>query len=122
VKEPWFCEPAYEKLRGTEEGIVSSRLYNEKVYVLSRGFVRRALEVPVGGLEAEITTIYYTNKLLSKVVRDAQTLVEKSKLTPGYVPRDEDLDRAVPKLTAGGIITLDRTLAKLRLLLDISNS
>ncbi|KAI0815073.1 hypothetical protein BC629DRAFT_1469034 [Irpex lacteus] len=23
VKEPWFCEPAYEKLRGTEEGMVN---------------------------------------------------------------------------------------------------
>lgn len=23
VKEPWFCEPAYEKLRGTEEGKVN---------------------------------------------------------------------------------------------------
>jgi ubiquitin-conjugating enzyme E2 O len=23
VKEPWFCEPAYEKLRGTQEGIVN---------------------------------------------------------------------------------------------------
>ena len=23
VKEPWFCEPAYDKLRGTEEGIVN---------------------------------------------------------------------------------------------------
>ncbi|KAJ2957771.1 hypothetical protein NUW54_g14576 [Trametes sanguinea] len=37
VKEPWFCEPAYEKLRGTEDGIVNSRLYSEKAYVLSRG-------------------------------------------------------------------------------------
>lgn len=23
VKEPWFCEPAYEKLRGTVEGTVN---------------------------------------------------------------------------------------------------
>lgn len=23
VKEPWFCEPAYDKLRGTQEGIVN---------------------------------------------------------------------------------------------------
>lgn len=23
VKEPWFCEPAYDKLRGTEEGTVN---------------------------------------------------------------------------------------------------
>ncbi|KAJ6621581.1 hypothetical protein B0H10DRAFT_2016484 [Mycena sp. CBHHK59/15] len=114
VKEPWFCEPAYEKLRGTEEGIVNSRLYNEKAYVLSRGFVRRALELPPGGLESEIEWLYYLSGRLDKVVNDAQALIEKSKGTVD-VTESEDGDRelAVPRLSAGGIITLDRTLAKL---------
>ena len=70
----WYCEPAYEKLRGTEEGAVNrwvpylprlfnhnpvtdrpshrSRLYSEKAFVLSRNFVRRALEIPLGGFAA----------------------------------------------------------------------
>ncbi|KAJ7293424.1 hypothetical protein C8J57DRAFT_1551895 [Mycena rebaudengoi] len=105
VKEPWFCEPAYEKLRGTEEGIVNSRLYNEKAYVLSRGFVRRALELPPCGR-------------LDKVVNDAQLLIEKSKRANDADAESEaeteaDRERAVPRLSAGGIITLDRTLARL---------
>ncbi|KAH9039937.1 hypothetical protein EDB84DRAFT_1477060 [Lactarius hengduanensis] len=92
VKEPWFCEPAYDKLRGTEEGIINSRLYNEKAYVLSRGFVRRALEVPLGSLESEIGWLYRKQGRLAKVLCDARALP------------------AVPRLTAGGIITLERTL------------
>ncbi|KAF7306777.1 Isocitrate lyase [Mycena indigotica] len=111
VKEPWFCEPAYEKLRGTEEGIVNSRLYSEKAYVLSRGFVRRALELPPGGLETEIEWLFYRHRRLEKVIEDAQMLVEKSKAN---VPEsEEDRELAVPRLSAGGIITLDRTLNKL---------
>ncbi|PSS37603.1 hypothetical protein PHLCEN_2v530 [Hermanssonia centrifuga] len=134
VKEPWFCEPAYEKLRGTEEGIVNSRLYSEKAYVLSRGFVRRALEIPLGGLEPEIDWMYYRNGKLQKVVQDARALVDKSRTTTpnaadtgngdaeGSDSDSSDRDLAVPRLTGGGIITLERTLAKLQVLLDTHHS
>jgi len=116
VREPWFCEPAYEKLRGTEEGIVNSRLYSEKAYVLSRGFVRRALEIPLGGLEKEIYWFYYTKDKLAKVLSDARALIEKSKFSKEETEADREL--AVPRLTGGGIIALERTLAKLQALLD----
>ncbi|KAF8078774.1 hypothetical protein FPV67DRAFT_1466416 [Lyophyllum atratum] len=116
VKEPWFCEPAYDKLRGTEDGIVNSRLYNEKAYILSRAFIRRALEIPLGGLDLEIKWLYYQHHRLDKVLRDAQMLVEKSKVSSQLSETDQDL--AVPRLTAGGIITLERTLSKLQTLLD----
>ncbi|KAG2075069.1 hypothetical protein BDR04DRAFT_1228845 [Suillus decipiens] len=112
VKEPWFCEPAYEKLRGTEEGMVNS----EKAYVLSRGFVRRALEIPLGGLEAEINWLYNTQGRLSKVLDDSRALIQKSQSGPENAEADENL--AVPRLTAGGIIMLERTLSKLQALLE----
>ncbi|KAF8898907.1 hypothetical protein BD779DRAFT_1666666 [Infundibulicybe gibba] len=114
VKEPWFCEPAFEKLRGTEEGIVNSQLYSEKAYVLSRGFVRRALEIPVGGFESELKWIYLHDKRLEKVIRDANDLILKSRSTPEISDNDKDL--AVPRLTAGGIIALERTLNKLQVI------
>ncbi|THH13368.1 hypothetical protein EW146_g6839 [Bondarzewia mesenterica] len=115
VKEPWFCEPAYDKLRGTQEGIVNSRLYNEKAYVLSRGFVRRALELPLGSIEAEIDWLYHKQGRLEKVLCHSQALIEKSRASSDT---DAEVDRelAVPRLTAGGIITLERTLAKLEAL------
>ncbi|KAG5647587.1 hypothetical protein DXG03_008940 [Asterophora parasitica] len=118
VKEPWFCEPAYDKLRGTEEGIVNSRLYNEKAYVLSRAFVRRALEIPLGGLEDEVKWLYYQNRRLEKVLRDARALVEKSLPSSSSDENLNDRDLAVPRLTAGGIITLERTLNRLQILHD----
>ena len=93
-----------------------SRLYSEKAYVLSRGFVRRALEIPPGSLEAEIHWLYHTKGKLRKVVQDARALIEKSKATPADA--EVDGDRAVPRLTSGGIITLDRTLIRLQALLD----
>ncbi|EIN14046.1 hypothetical protein PUNSTDRAFT_140436 [Punctularia strigosozonata HHB-11173 SS5] len=111
VKEPWFCEPAYEKLRGTEEGSVSSRLYSEKAYVLSRGFVRRALELPPTGLETEINWLYRKKGKLEKVIQDARTLVDKSKSS--IPPTEKENDRAVARLTEGGIIALNRVLVKL---------
>jgi len=127
VKEPWFCEPAYDKLRGTEEGIINSRLYNEKAYVLSRGFVRRALEIPLGSLEAEIGWLYRKQGRLSKVLCSARALVEKSRTQPSAASSnananaggDRDSEPAVPLLTAGGIITLERTLIKLEALQQV---
>jgi len=71
-------------------------------------------------LDEEIHCIYYKNKLLEKVVRDARTLIEKSRSMQDEPPRPEDSDAAVPRLTAGGIITLERTLTKLQSLLDRS--
>lgn len=100
----------------SDRDIVPSRLYSEKAYVLSRGFVRRALEIPPGGLEDEIDWLYYTTEKLQKVVRDARALIEKSKMAPAE--SDVDGDRAVPRLSTGGIITLERTLARLQALLD----
>ncbi|KIY70179.1 hypothetical protein CYLTODRAFT_420028 [Cylindrobasidium torrendii FP15055 ss-10] len=126
VKEPWFCEPAYEKLRGTEEGIVNSRLYSEKAYVLSRGFVRRALEIPLGDVAREIKHIYWKEEKLRKVLSDAKALVEKSRKEKDHEDTSKLVlpptfcgeEPAVPSLTSGGILSLSRTLGKLQELLD----
>lgn len=95
-----------------------SRLYNEKAYVLSRGFVRRALEIPLGGLEAEVNWFYYTNGKLKKVLDDARALIRKSRAIQSGEKEESEADRelAVPKLSGGGIITLERILGKLQAL------
>jgi len=158
----YFCEPAYEKFRGTNEGALNSRLYNEKAYVLSRGFILRALETPPGSLEDEIRGFYLSSpspegvetddpmdqdqrqgetssrgrgggqRRLEKVLRSSEDLVSLSRALqppPQIQPQPSDqvqlptgtagppptLDEeaAVPTLTAGGILTLQRVLAKL---------
>lgn len=116
----WFCEPAYEKLRGTDEGKVNSRLYNEKAYVLSRGFVRRALEIPVGSLQDVIQDIYFTRGKLTNVVKSARRLIERSRTM--IESDDDNSELAVPRLTEGGIIPLTRILDKLEVVSAASTS
>ncbi|CAE6520035.1 unnamed protein product [Rhizoctonia solani] len=115
VKEPWFCEPAYDKLRGTEEGIVNSRLYSEKAYVLSRGFIRRALEIEVGGLETEIEWYYIKQGRLAKSIADARALIAWSEAGEYEAPKEvlKESDPAVGVLSEGAVIMLRRTLDKL---------
>lgn len=151
----YFCEPAYEKFRGTSEGALNSRLYNEKAYVLSRGFILRALEIPPGSLEDEIRGFYLSplpegstdhdqehaegssrgrrrgQRRLEKVLRESKDLISLGQalqlphmqpvtLNQGQPPGDggghslvPDEAPAVPSLTAGGILSLQRVLSKL---------
>jgi ubiquitin-conjugating enzyme E2 O len=94
-----------------------SRLYSEKAYVLSRGFVRRALEIPLGGLEDEITWFYYTKGGLARVLTHAEVLVQRSADSSTELSK-ADNELAIPRLSAGGALTLKRTLVKLRSLLE----
>ena len=118
----WYCEPGYERLRGTEEGLINSRLYSEKAYVLSRGFVRRALEISPGGLEEEIKIFYYGAGRLRKLIEKSRVLIEKSRRDPNpsreQLQRDGTADVAIPSLSLGGIIMLERNLNILQRLLD----
>lgn len=87
--------------------------------MLSRGFVRRALEIPLGDLQAELCWLYFTTGKLAKILRDSRLLVEKSRQSSASPATTDDLDVAVPRLTAGGIIMLERTLVKLQALFDM---
>lgn len=115
VKNPYHCEPAFSKLEGTREGRINSRLYSEKAYVLSRSFVRTALEHPPTGLEKELEYLYYARGRLESVISHARRLMDKG-------DSNEDVDDemaemwnadAMGSLTMGAILTLKRTIAKL---------
>ncbi|KAG9103116.1 hypothetical protein FRC06_000178 [Ceratobasidium sp. 370] len=96
------------------------RLYSEKAYVLSRGFVRRALEIEIGGLAAEVHWYYIQQGRLAKVISDARALIARSEAGEYEAPREvlrED-DPAVPVLSAGAVIMLKRTLDKLQSIAD----
>ncbi|KAF8323122.1 hypothetical protein DL93DRAFT_2147193 [Clavulina sp. PMI_390] len=116
VREPYYCEPSYEKMRGTEEGKLSSRLYSERAYVAARGFVRHALESPPAGLADELRSLYFNHGKLKKVIDDADELITTSR-RPAEESTIEPGDCAVPRLTVGAILPLERTLARLRTIL-----
>lgn len=66
------------------------------------------------GLESELKWFYYTNGILDKILRDSALLIQKSKSPSADDEADTEL--AIPRLTGGGIISLERTLNKLRVL------
>lgn len=121
VREPYFTEPAFEKLKGKEESKVNSKLYNEKAYILSRGFVKRALENPPEGFETELKLFYYKAGNLKKVVDRADRLVASSGSASSGGEGEQgkmDMEDAVQGLTKGGAIMLGRTLKTLHSMLE----
>ena len=69
--------------------------------------------MPLGSLEAEITWLYHKQGKLRKVLDDSRALIKKSRDEPVDSKTVVSSDRAVPRLTSGAIITLERTLSKL---------
>lgn len=51
-------EAGYEALVGSDSSRTGSIQYNDRAYILSRGFVKHALQNPIGGFEEEIKTLY----------------------------------------------------------------
>ncbi|WOO78553.1 putative ubiquitin-conjugating enzyme E2 23 [Vanrija pseudolonga] len=121
VRSPYHCEPAFAKLEGTREGRVNSRLYSEKAYVLSRSFVRTALERPPTGLADELRHLYLEKGRLASIINHARLLIDKgeAEAANGNVAEDEENEEmwnadAMGSLTMGAILTLKRTIAALQ--------
>jgi len=87
--------------------LILRRLYSEKAYVLSRGFVKQALTSPPEGLQDEIRHYYYTTGHLKDVVDHAKALMEKEADVPngseGSARWDSDV---IGSLTAGAKLSL----------------
>lgn len=52
------------------------------------------------------------------MVRDSRALIALSQEPEASMSREQNDDEAVPRLSAGGIITLERTLIRLQTFLD----
>ncbi len=122
VRSPYHCEPAFAKLEGTREGKVNSRLYSEKAYVLSRSFVRTALEHPPIGLEKEINHLYFQKGRLKAVIDHAKRLIDKGEAGGGVEDENDEMWNAdaMGSLTMGAILTLKVSGARPYLSLGIS--
>jgi ubiquitin-conjugating enzyme E2 O len=104
-----------------------SRLYSEKAYVLSRSFVKTALEKPPTGLEKEIRWLYLTKQRLDRVISHATPLIQKAEATAktGIAEESEEAAwnaDAVGSLTTGAALTIKRTIASLTRIRDSSRS
>ena len=122
VREPWFCEPAYEKLKGTREGRLNSQLYSEKCYTLSRGFIRHALGSPVGSLEAELLWYYLPSRgragKLVEIIGEGRRLIADSEAAANDEQGEEAEEGENGRMSVGAAILLKRTILALEKQLD----
>ena len=107
-------EAGYEVLKGTEASKLPSMLYNEKAYVTSKDYIKRALESPPQGMEYTVDWLYLREEgpnLLHRVVGDLMRLLET---TSNSAP-DEMTQKARGigdqlKLTSGALVLLRRSV------------
>lgn len=103
---------------GSAESQIPSALYNEKVYVMSKAFVKTALSNLPQGLEDVITWLYLAPpsqgpNLLRLVIEDSRRLLPENTTvtdTSGESKITEQPSRST-KLSSGALILLRRHLA-----------
>ncbi len=110
-------EAGFDVLVGSEEARIPSALYNEKVYVMSKGFIKNALTSPPQGVDDIINWLYSSQedgpKLLRRVVEDSRSLISDAQVgSASSHPQDEDNQAVRPLVTfsAGALILLRRNL------------
>ncbi|EPS42780.1 hypothetical protein H072_3237 [Dactylellina haptotyla CBS 200.50] len=126
VKEPYYNEAGFNVYLGAEEATVNANLYSERAYILSRGFVKRVLERLVPGLEDILVWLYDPRhgdgmQLLGEIVKKGREVVHSSEKgeastspeTGGGLEIPSTTTDGIPKLTAGAIVLLKKTLASL---------
>ena len=110
-------EAGFDVLKGSEESRIPSALYNEKVYVISKGFIKKALTSPLQGVDDIINWLYSSRedgpRLLQRVVEDSRLLVsDEHGGSVGSHPQggDNQAVRPLATFSAGARILLRRNL------------
>lgn len=130
VDEPYYTEPAYERLKGTQEGRLNAKLFKEAAFVATLGFVRRVLTSPVVGFEGEVKRYYASIAQggrggLEALIGDTRRLIQISEeekrrrkqaaalKAENGVEDDEEVvieGTSMEPLTGGAVIVLQRAL------------
>ena len=110
-------EAGFDVLVGSEEARIPSALYNEKVYVISKGFIKKALTSPLQGVDDIIQWLYSSQgegpKLLRRIVEDSRSLISEAQVgSASSHSQDEDNQaaRSLVTFSAGALILLRRDL------------
>jgi ubiquitin-conjugating enzyme E2 O len=115
---PYYNEAGYASHIGLDEASVNERLYSERAYFLSRGFVKYALENAVEGLDREIKYLYTDQdgpQLAKSVIEDGNQVIANSQ-----VAGDDDGEwkrGRVTRVSRGGLEVLKRTIGALETLM-----
>ncbi|KIW66205.1 hypothetical protein PV04_08405 [Phialophora macrospora] len=134
VKKPFYNEAGFEGYENDQSYARESEQYNEKAFVMARGFVKYALLGPPGGMEDVLAWLYLprdpsqpSNSLLGTIIEKGKLLLEKSEEARS-VQDDSLLDSAGAKgddtkvflkpLSRGAGVMLRRLLGDLQAQLD----
>ena len=86
-------EPGLEIFEGSQESLVSSRLYNEKVFIMAKGFISTLLSNSPGAVTDVVHWLYYAHsgpQLLDRVICECQNILQPS-LTASQSGHSEDM-------------------------------
>ena len=110
-------EAGFDVLIGSAESQVPSALYSEKVYVMSKGFIKTALTNAPQGLADVIQWLYLSSQpgphLLHRVVDDSKKLLTSTSTTSVVGSASGEMDErgfARAKLSTGASILLRRNI------------
>lgn len=110
-------EAGFDVLIGSAESQVPSALYSEKVYVMSKGFIKSALTKAPHGLADVIQWLYLSSlpgpHLLRRVLDDSKKLLANITTTSAVSPALGEMNESGStraKLSIGASILLQRNL------------
>lgn len=110
-------EAGFDVLIGSAESQIPCALYSEKVYVMSKGFIKTALTTEPQGLADVIRWLYLSSQpgpsLLRRIVDDSKKLLAKNTTTTAIGSAHGEMDHGVctrPKLSTGASILLRRNV------------
>lgn len=121
VRQPFYNEAGFEGYAEDKAYSLEAQRYNEKAYVMARGFVRHAVAAPVQGLEDVLAWQYLPHDsspgLLSQVAARAQRLMGSSEqrngsddLLDGEGSNDNQTKVFLRPLSQGAVVMLKKTI------------
>ena len=111
---PYYNEAGFGVQVDLDDASVNERLYSERAYFLSRGFVKWALENPIEGLENEVRHLYTDEdgpQLAKVVIEDGNRVIANSE-SEGEDDGEWQRGR-VTRVSRGGLEVLRRTISAL---------
>lgn len=114
----YLDEAGFDVLVGSEESRVPAALYREKVYVMSKSFIKTALSTSPQGLEDIVKWLYLPSgtqgpRLLHRVVEDSRAMLLETMTTEETTESSLNKSEAAntpARLSAGAQILLKRNL------------
>ncbi|RDW86862.1 ubiquitin-conjugating enzyme E2 [Aspergillus mulundensis] len=117
VKNPFYNEAGYESLAAEGSRCIEASQYTEKVFLMTRRFILRALEHPVSGLEDVLAWNYVPGstrpRLLGKAIQRARQMIEHHDCPSEQIDQDPAASAFCSRLSLGGVVMLQKHLSAL---------